>query len=143
MNVNVKRLSDQIALPAYATAGAAGFDVCAAEDVTLAPGEVTAVPLGLAFEIPEGYVMYLMPRSGLSKKTKLRQPNSVGVIDSDYRGEVKLLLENTDSKESYHIETGDRIGQGVIQEVPHVDFVEADELSETKRGSGGFGSTGV
>ena len=100
------------------------------------------IPLGLAFEIPPGYAMFIVPRSSTGLKTTLRQFNSIGVIDSDYRGEVSALYDRFGIKDEY-IKKGDRIAQGFILPVAQVDFIEVDELSETERGTGGFGSTGV
>lgn len=142
MIVKVKRVRKDAVIPQYATPGAAGFDLVAAEDVFLRGGETKLVPTGLSFEIPEGYEMQIRPRSGLSLKTGLRIANAPGTIDSDYRGEVKIIVENT-SNTYHHIEKGDRIAQGVIAPVMRAVFEEADDLSETDRGSGGFGSTGV
>ena len=104
------------------------------------------VPLGLAFEVPKGHAMLLFPRSSTGLKTPLRMSNSVGVIDSDYRGEVCCLYDNEGFNSSYldhHIYKGDRIAQGMILPVEQVSFLDVDELSETERGNGGFGSTGV
>lgn len=168
MNVKVKRLHPDAVIPQYATDGAAGFDFVAVEDVIIAPGETKKVPLGLAFEIPEGFVMYVCMRSGIALKTKLRQSNGIGVIDSDYRGEVAMMFDNTSAIPSgsddwlqtrtidgktvfgtkapegtYIIRKGDRIAQGVLAKVPRAAFVEVAELGETERGDGGFGSTGV
>jgi dUTP pyrophosphatase len=146
MQIKVKKLHPDAVIPQYATAGAAAFDLVTVEDVTIAPGETKKVPLGLAFEIPEGYVLYVCMRSGIALKTPLRQPNGIGVIDSDYRGEVSMLFENAAEIGpfgTYFISKGDRVAQGVIQEAPRVELVESDELSETKRGSGGFGHTGT
>ncbi|MED4083885.1 deoxyuridine 5'-triphosphate nucleotidohydrolase [Halalkalibacterium halodurans] len=169
MQVKVKRVRASAKLPVYKTDGSAGFDLFAAEEVIVEPGDTKKIPLGLAFEIPKGYVLYIVPRSGISLRTKLRQPNSVGVIDSDYRGEVQMLFENTSNEfssgskwepfsvkeelivdrgriypyQTYLIRKGEAICQGIIQKVEHASFIESDELSETTRGTGGFGSTGV
>ncbi|MEV2675606.1 deoxyuridine 5'-triphosphate nucleotidohydrolase, partial [Paenibacillus larvae] len=98
MEVKIKKLHPDAVIPEYATAGAAGFDLVALEDVIIEPGDVKTIRTGLAFEIPVGYELQIRPRSGVSLKTKLRQPNSVGTIDSDYRGEVQLMFENTLTK---------------------------------------------
>jgi dUTP pyrophosphatase len=166
INLKIKRLHKDAIIPKYATDGAAGFDLHAVEDVIIAPGETKKVPLGLAFEIPKGYVMFIMPRSGVSLRTKLRQPNSVGVIDSDYRGEVTMMFDNISRDNwsnaarrldnsydentrdrceagSYIIRKGDRVAQGVLSAIPTATFTEVDELGDTERGTGGFGSTGV
>lgn len=116
VNVKVKRIHPDAIIPQYATAGAAGFDLVAVEDVIIAPGETKKVPLGLAFEIPEGFVMYVCMRSGIALKTKLRQSNGIGVIDSDYRGEVSMMFDNisTYRGDAYHYETltGKKISSG-------------------------------
>lgn len=146
MNVRVKRLNENAKLPTYATDGSACFDLYACEDVTLPVLSTKKVPLGLAFEVPKGHVMLLFPRSSTGLNTPLRMSNSVGVIDSDYRGEVCCLYDNEGVNSSYidhRIRKGDRIAQGMIIPVEQVSFLEVDGLSETERGNGGFGSTGV
>lgn len=170
INVKIRRLHADAQIPAYATEGAAAFDLVAVEDVIIAPGETKKVPLGFAFEIPSGYVMIVAMRSGIAYKTKLRQSNGVGVIDADFRGEVAVMFDNTGTETdsdgewhevynvagefeyytmspyesgSYIIRKGDRIAQGVVQPVPRVEFTETNELSETARGAGGFGSSGI
>ena len=132
---------DGLPLPAYATDGAAGMDVCAAEDVELAPGGRHAVATGFALAIPEGYEIQVRPRSGLAFKHGISVPNAPGTIDSDYRGELKVLLINHGS-ESFAIHRGDRIGQLVLAPVTRAAFAEVDDLDDTERGAGGFGSTG-
>ena len=132
---------DGLPLPAYATDGAAGMDVCAAEDVELAPGGRHAVATGFALAIPEGYEIQVRPRSGLAFKHGISVPNAPGTIDSDYRGELKVLLINHGS-ESFPVHRGERIGQLVLAPVTRAAFTEVDDLDETERGSGGFGSTG-
>lgn len=116
VNVKVRKLHDDAVIPQYATAGAAGFDLVAVEDVIIAPGETKKVPLGLAFEIPEVYVMYVCMRSGIALRTKLRQSNGIGVIDSDYRGEVAMMFDNISqySGDAYHYETlsGETVSSG-------------------------------
>ncbi len=141
--VSVKRLphGQGLNLPAYATAGAAGMDVLAAEDVALAPGARHAVATGLAMAIPEGYEIQVRPRSGLALKYGISVPNTPGTIDSDYRGELKVILINHGS-EPFVISRGDRIAQLVLAPVVQAGWVEVDELDETVRGAGGFGSTG-
>lgn len=147
MKVKVKKVLDHVELPEYATSGAAGFDLRAAHDVYVHPNGTALVDTGLAFEIPEGYEMQIRPRSGLSAKTKLRVANSPGTIDSDFRGSVKIILDNIYDKnpgglDSFRIEAGDRIAQGVIVPVIQVEFEEVEELDETERNEGGLGSTG-
>ena len=127
--------------PSYATDGAAGLDVVAAEDVTLAPGERHAVATGFSIAIPEGYEVQVRPRSGLALKHGITCLNTPGTIDSDYRGEVKVILANLGS-EPFEVRRGERIAQLVPAPVLKADFREVTELSETSRGAGGFGSTG-
>jgi len=135
-----------IELPAYETAGAAGMDLRAAveadQPMTLAPGKRALVPTGFVFEIPHGYEGQIRPRSGLAFKHGITCLNTPGTIDSDYRGEVKVLLANL-GEEAFVIERGMRIAQMVIAPVTQVAVREATEASETDRGAGGFGSTGV
>ena len=128
-------------LPVYATAGAAGMDVVAAEDLILAPGARHAVATGFAIAIPEGYEVQVRPRSGLALKHGITCLNTPGTIDSDYRGEVKVILANLGS-DAFPIARGDRIAQLVAAPVQRALFEEAETLDETVRGAGGFGSTG-
>lgn len=132
-------------LPAYQSDHAAGFDLVAAvpEDgaITLDPSDRVLVPTGLIFELPDGYEAQVRPRSGLALKHGITVLNSPGTIDADYRGEVKVLLINLGS-DTFLIQRGDRIAQAVIAPVTHAKIVEADALSDTGRGAGGFGSTG-
>jgi dUTP pyrophosphatase len=141
--LRVKRVSPTAILPKQQTAGAAGIDLCAdlPEDVVINPHETVMISSGLAFEIPAGYFGAIYARSGLSTKRGLRPANCVGVIDSDYRGPVGLPLHN-DTDEVRVVQPGDRVAQMVIQEAFGVILEEVEELSETDRGSGGFGSTG-
>ena len=133
-------------LPAYETAGAAGMDVRAAvaegEPLVLSPGDRTLVPTGFVFEIPQGFEAQIRPRSGLAFKNGITCLNTPGTIDSDYRGEVKVLLVNL-GQEPFEITRGMRIAQMVIAPVVQAEVTEAIETSETARGAGGFGSTGV
>ena len=141
--VRVKRLpgAEDLPLPAYATAGAAGMDVVSAEDVTLAPGARHAVATGLAMAIPHGFEIQVRPRSGLALKHGVTVPNTPGTIDSDYRGELKVIMINLGA-EPFAIRRGDRVAQLVLAPVTQANWLEADELDETARGEGGFGSTG-
>lgn len=166
--VKIKRLHPDATVPQYATAGAAGFDLVAVEDVIIAPGETVKVRTGLAFELPPGYELQIRPRSGISAKTKLRVANAPGTVDEDFRGEVCVLIDNispvppvTDEwtqtraidgeyiygtkapEGTYLIRKGERIAQGILAEVPRASFIVTDELTETERGEGSFGSTGV
>jgi dUTP pyrophosphatase len=129
-------------LPAYASDGAAGMDVVAAEDVTLAPGGRHAVATGFALAIPPGYEVQVRPRSGLALKHGISLPNTPGTIDSDYRGELKIIMINLGA-EPFAIARGDRVAQLVVAPVQPARFIEVDTLDETTRGAGGFGSTGV
>jgi dUTP pyrophosphatase len=141
--VQVRRLpnGEGLDLPRYATDGAAGMDVLSAEDVTLAPGARNAVATGLAVAIPPGYEIQVRPRSGLALKHGISVPNTPGTIDSDYRGEIKVILINHGT-EPFAIHRGDRIAQLVLAPVTLAEWNEVAELGETGRGAGGFGSTG-
>lgn len=141
--VKLKRLPHGLGLdlPAYATEGAAGMDVLAAEDVTLEPGARHAVATGLSVAIPYGYEVQVRPRSGLALKHGITVPNTPGTIDSDYRGELKAILINHGT-EPFAIHRGDRIAQLVIAPVTRAKWEEVEELDATERGAGGFGSTG-
>ena len=143
VTVQVRRLThgEGLELPRYATDGAAGMDVLAAEDVTLAPGARHAVATGLAVAIPRGYEIQVRPRSGLALKHGISVPNTPGTIDSDYRGELKVILINHGA-DPFEIKRGDRIAQLVLAPVTVAEWDEVAELDETGRGSGGFGSTG-
>jgi dUTP pyrophosphatase len=139
----VRRLpgNDDLPLPAYATAGAAGMDVVSAEDVDLAPGARHAVATGLAMAIPEGFEIQVRPRSGLALKHGVTVPNTPGTIDSDYRGELKVIMINLGA-ETFSISRGDRVAQLVLAPVTRATWLEVETLDETARGAGGFGSTG-
>ena len=141
--IPVKRLPHfaGLELPAYATEGAAGMDVLAAEDVTLAPGARHAVATGLSVAIPHGYEIQVRPRSGLALKHGITVPNTPGTIDSDYRGELKVILINHGDAD-FAIRRGDRVAQLVLAPVTRGSWLTVEELDETARGEGGFGSTG-
>lgn len=141
--VSIKRLphGHGLDLPAYATSGAAGMDVLSAESVTLKPGQRHAVATGLAMAIPQGFEIQVRPRSGLALKHGISVPNTPGTIDSDYRGELKIILINHGSDE-FTIARGDRVAQLVIAPVVQATWNEVEELDDTHRGEGGFGSTG-
>ncbi|RVT93919.1 dUTP diphosphatase [Sphingomonas crocodyli] len=141
--IRLKRLpnGEGLPLPAYATAHAAGMDVVAAEDLDLAPGARHAVATGFAIAIPEGYEVQVRPRSGLALKHGITCLNTPGTIDADYRGEVRVILANLGA-EPFPIRRGERIAQLVPAAVQKAAFVEVEELDETARGAGGFGSTG-
>ncbi|MBW6523714.1 dUTP diphosphatase [Sphingomonas sp. RHCKR47] len=141
--IAVRRLphGDGLPLPAYATAGAAGMDVVAAEDILLDAGARAAVATGFAIAIPAGYEVQVRPRSGLALKHGVTCLNTPGTIDSDYRGEVKVILANLGS-EPFAVRRGERIAQLVPAPVLRAELTEVAELDETARGAGGFGSTG-
>ena len=143
VNVEVKRLPHGagLPLPAYATSGAAGMDVVSAESVTIACGARQAVATGLALAIPQGYEIQVRPRSGLALKHGITVPNTPGTIDSDYRGELKVILINLGT-EPFVIQRGDRVAQLVLAPVVQAAWAEVEELDATERGEGGFGSTG-
>ncbi len=148
MEVKIKKLDifdDSLALPSYETVGSAGADVRACigidEQMILKPGQRTLVPTGLTFEIPSGYELQVRPRSGLSYKTGFMVVNAPGTIDSDYRGELKIIMGNLGNQDEV-ISHGDRIAQLVLAPSLQAKFVLTDNLTETDRGVGGFGSTG-
>jgi dUTP pyrophosphatase len=129
-------------MPSYAHAGDAGLDLYAATDVTLAPFERALVPTGIAVAIPEGHAGFVLPRSGLAARNGLSLVNAPGLIDSHYRGEVKVIAINLDPQTPIEIHRGDRIAQLVVQAVTRADVQEVTRLDTTVRGEGGFGSTG-
>ena len=143
IDIKVKRLphGDGLPLPSYATEHAAGLDVVAAESLTLAPGDRHAVATGFAVAIPDGYEVQVRPRSGLALKHGITCLNTPGTIDSDYRGEVKVILANLGSA-PFEVVRGERIAQLVPAPVLRARFMETESLEETARGAGGFGSTG-
>jgi dUTP pyrophosphatase len=140
--LRVRRLDPAIAVPAYAHPGDAGLDICSAEDVTLQPGERALVSTGFAMALPEGYAAFVQPRSGLAARSGISIVNTPGLIDCHYRGEVKVILVNL-GNEAFGVKQGDRIAQMVIQKVETVGVEVVDELDETAREEGGFGSTGL
>ncbi len=138
----VVRLAEGGQLPAYTRVGDAGLDLRCAEDFSLAPFERKAVPCGIAIQIPEGYGGFVLPRSGLALNHGLSMPNAPGLIDSNYRGELKVLLVNLDPKETFQAKAGERIAQLVIAPVASVNTVLVSHLEESNRGEAGFGSSG-
>ena len=143
--VDIKIIANKGAVvPCYKTAGAAGADVCAllSDKVVLKPGERTILPTGLFFELPQGYEIQVRPRSGLAAKNGVTVLNTPGTIDSDYRGELKVILINLGDSD-FEISSGDRIAQIVVAPVTLGNFIQVESISETERGTGGFGSTGV
>lgn len=159
MKLKIKKLHPDAVVPKYQTSGASGFDLHALEDISIDPGKTVLIKTGLSIAVDLGYELQVRPRSGLSFKTPLRVANSPGTIDTDYRGEVCVIMENTahgrtakfDSEhnayingfmETVQIKKGDRIAQGVICPVLQVEFEEVENLDETERGNGAYGSTG-
>jgi dUTP pyrophosphatase len=141
IEVPVRRLRADAALPAQAYAGDAGFDLTACERHELGPGERATVPTGLAVAIPEGHGGFVLPRSGLAARNGITIVNAPGLIDSGYRGEVQIVLLNTDQTAPFVVEPGMRVAQLVVLPVPHARLVELEELPETERGARGFGSS--
>jgi len=129
-------------VPAYAHPGDAGADLVSTEAVRLEPGQRALVATGVRIALPDGYVAFVVPRSGLAAKHGITIVNAPGTVDAGYRGEIKVSLLNTDASEAYEIAPGDRIAQIVIMPIPRVTFLPVDELPESTRGEGGFGSTG-
>ena len=143
MIVQIQRLDKDLPLPDYARPGDAGMDVYSTIDCTLVPGARAIIPIGIAIALPEGYVCFAHPRSGLAAKNGISIVNAPGTIDSGYRGEIKIILINNDSSETFEIKRGDRIAQLVFQKFESARFFEVEQLPESQRGAGGFGSTGV
>jgi dUTP diphosphatase len=142
VRVPIKRLDPSLSLPSYASEGDAGLDLPAAQDVTLKPGERALVGTGIALAIPPGYAGFVLPRSGRAVKQGLGVVNGPGLVDSGYRGEVKVAAINLDSYEPIHLRRGEKIAQLVIQRVEQAELEEVSELPPSGRGEGGFGSTG-
>ncbi len=137
----VVRLREEATLPERAYAGDAGLDLCSCERVELAPGERAVVPTGLAVAIPEGFAGFVQPRSGLAARHGITVVNSPGLIDSGYRGEIRVVLLNTDREHAFVAKPGDRVAQLVVLPVPEVELIELDELPASERGIRGFGSS--
>ena len=144
LKIKIKKLSEDAIIPKYQTSGSSGFDLHALEDIIIKTGETKLIKTGLAFEIPEGFELQVRPRSGLSLKSKLRICNAPGTVDSDFRNEVCIIMEDTGYhlEGEYHIKKGDRIAQGVICPIFQAEFEEVEHLNNTNR-QGGFGSTGA
>ena len=141
MEIRIKKLYPDVEIPKYQTSGAVGFDLRAVENISIPSGEARLIGTGLAVELPIGYELQIRPRSGLALKHSITVLNSPGTVDSDYRGEIKVILINH-GKSDFQISKGDRIAQAVVNRVEIVDIVEVEKLSETQRGDKGFGSTG-
>lgn len=142
LELPIKLLDEAMPLPRYQRRGDAGFDLHSRIDFVLQPGERATIPTGLALAIPQGYAGLVLPRSGLAARQGIALVNSPGLIDSGYRGEIAVVLLNTDRRQPFQARRGDRIAQMVIQKVEEVRLIAVAELDETERGTGGFGSTG-
>lgn len=142
IEIKFKLLDEGLPSPRYQHEGDAGFDLTSRIDLTVEPGARAMVPTGLAVAIPPGFAGFVLPRSGLAARHGIALVNSPGLIDSGYRGEIRVVIINTDRNEAFHIHRGDRIAQMVIQRIEEALLVAAQELDETSRGAGGFGSTG-
>ena len=143
LRVAIKLLEEGLPLPAYAHEGDAGLDMRSAEDVEILPGERRVVRTGVALCIPDGFAGFVQPRSGLAARHGLSLVNTPGLIDSHYRGEIKVIAINLDPAQPIRISRGDKIAQLVVQRVEHVELLRVSELDATRRGEHGFGSTGV
>jgi dUTP pyrophosphatase len=141
LELPIQRLRPDARVPEHAYAGDAGFDLSACEPVELTPGERAVVPTGLAVAIPPGYAGFVQPRSGLAARHGITVVNAPGLIDSGYRGEIKVVLLNTDAEATFTAEAGDRIAQLVVVPIPAVELVEVERLPESERGAKGFGSS--
>ncbi len=142
LELQVKLLDEGLPMPRYQHEGDAGLDLPSRVDYVLEPGERAMVPTGIAVAIPPGYAGFVLPRSGLASRHGISLVNSPGLVDSGYRGELAIVMINTDKHEAFHIKRGDRIAQLVIQRVVEAVTVRVNELDATSRGAGGFGSTG-
>lgn len=141
--VPIQCINSSVIIPSYAHEGDAGVDLCATEEIILAPFERVLIPTGIKIAIPEGYAGFVLPRSGLAIKHGISLVNSPGLIDSNYRGELKVIAINLDPKQSFTVHKDDRVAQLVIMRVETVCLEECGQLDETQRGIGGFGSSGV
>jgi dUTP pyrophosphatase len=142
LEVLVQRLDPEVPLPAYALPGDAGADIVTAIDITLAPGERAVLPTGIALAVPDGFAVFVHPRSGLAARAGLGVVNAPGTIDSGYRGEIKVIVINHDRTEPLHLSRGERVAQLVVQRVERAAFRAVDALPVSERGVGGHGSTG-
>jgi len=142
ITIRLKLLDEGLPAPRYQHEGDAGFDLSSRLDFVLGPGERATIPTGIALAIPKGFAGFVLPRSGLASRHGIALVNSPGLIDSGYRGEIAVVIINTDKIEPFHIKRGDRIAQLVLQRIDEATVLQVDELDETSRGAGGFGSTG-
>lgn len=143
IHVSIKILSRDAQIPHMAYNGDAGVDLRSVERIVLEPQERAMVATGLAIALPEGYAGFVLPRSGLAAKHGISIVNAPGLIDSNYRGELKVILLNTDPDKSFTIEIGDRIAQLIVMPIPTINFEQVEELTESQRGKSGFGSSGI
>ncbi|MFC4113454.1 dUTP diphosphatase [Nonomuraea zeae] len=142
VEVLIQRLDAELPMPSYAHPGDAGADLYAAEDVELLPGERAVIGTGVAIALPDGYAAFVHPRSGLAAKHGVTLVNAPGTVDAGYRGEIRVTLINTDAKEPFRLQRGERVAQLVIQRVERAAFYEVERLPGSVRGANGFGSTG-
>ena len=143
VEIEIKLLDGDLPMPKYQNEGDAGLDLPSRVDYVLEPGERAKIPTGIAVAIPRGYAGFVLPRSGLASRHGIALVNAPGLVDSGYRGEMAIIMINTDKREAFHIKRGDRIAQLVIQRVEEVKLIRREELDDTARGEGGFGSTGM
>ena len=143
VKIPVKIIDEGLPRPSYAKPGDAGLDLRSTEDIVIEPGQRALIGTGIALAIPQGYAGFVQPRSGLAIKQGMTLVNTPGLIDSGYRGEIRIIALNTDKEHAIAIKRGDRIAQLVIQEVPAVELVEVEELSSSERADTGFGSSGL
>ena len=143
VRVPIKQLSSEAQIPRTAYQGDAGVDLRSTERIVLTPRERAMVPTGLAIALPDGYAGFVLPRSGLAAKHGISVVNAPGLVDSNYRGELKVILVNTDPNEAFTVETGDRIAQLIVMPVPVIEFEQVEALPESERGESGFGSSGI
>lgn len=142
IEIQIKLLDEGLAMPRYQHEGDAGLDLPSRVDLVLEPGARATIPTGIAVAIPRGYAGFVLPRSGLASRHGIALVNSPGLVDSGYRGEMAIVMINTDKHEAFQVRRGDRIAQLVIQRIVEAATVQVDELDSTTRGAGGFGSTG-
>jgi dUTP pyrophosphatase len=142
VEVLIQRLDAELPMPAYAHPGDAGADLYAVEDVELQPGERAVIGTGVAIALPDGYAAFVHPRSGLAAKHGITLVNAPGTVDAGYRGEIRVTLINTDAKEPFRLQRGERVAQLVVQRVERAAFYEVERLPGSERGANGFGSTG-
>ncbi|MFB1341842.1 dUTP diphosphatase [Helicobacter pylori] len=142
MKIKIQKIHPNALIPKYQTEGSSGFDLHAVEEVTIKPHSVGLVKIGICLSLEVGYELQVRTRSGLALNHQVMVLNSPGTVDNDYRGEIKVILANLSDKD-FKVQVGDRIAQGVVQKTYKAEFIECEQLDETLRGSGGFGSTGV